>query len=180
MDERTPRAAAGRAPALASRAVTEPTRPDWPFSHVDRVRFGDLDAMRHLNNVAFLGFFESARIAYVTSVVPAHRPDAPKSEGDFGVIFAECHIRYRAPAFYDEEIRTWIRPSHVARSAFRTEFEMRAVRDDRLLAEGYGVLVGYDYAAGRSQPLPEALRDALLADAPDAPSATPSQLSSCR
>lgn len=144
----------------------EPTRPDWPFSRVDRVRFGDLDAMRHLNNVAFLGFFESARVAYVTSVLTGHAPDAP--EGGFGVIFAECHIAYRAPAFYDEEIRTWIRPSHIARSAFRAEFEMRAERDDRLLAEGYGVLVGYDYEAGRSMPLPEDLRTALLADARDA------------
>jgi acyl-CoA thioesterase FadM len=24
----------------------------WPFTHTDRVRFGDLDAMGHLNNVA--------------------------------------------------------------------------------------------------------------------------------
>jgi acyl-CoA thioester hydrolase len=142
--------------------VTPPTREGWAFSYVDRVRFGDLDAMRHLNNVAFLGFFESARIAYVSSVVPDHRADEPS---DFALIFAECHINYRSPAFFDEDIRTWIRPAEIARSAFRTEFEMRSDRDDRLLAEGYGVLVGYDYAAGRSMPLPERLRAALRADA---------------
>ena len=39
---------------------------DWPFSFTDEVRFADLDAMGHLNNVAFLAFFESARVAYVT------------------------------------------------------------------------------------------------------------------
>lgn len=148
--------------------MSDPTRDGWPFSYVDRVRFGDLDAMRHLNNVAFLGFFESARIAYVTSILPGHRADSPEENDNFGMIFAECHINYRAPAFYDEDIRTWIRPSSIARSAFRTEFEMRSERDDRLLAEGYGVLVGYDYAAGRSRPLPDALRAALQADAPDA------------
>lgn len=142
--------------------MTSPTRPGWPFSYVDRVRFGDLDAMRHLNNVAFLGFFESARIAYVTSLAPEHRPEEPD---DFGLIFAECHINYRSPALFDEDIRTWIRPGDLARSAFRTYFEMRSERDERLLAEGYGVLVGYDYAAGRSTPLPEPLREALAADA---------------
>ena len=26
----------------------------WGFAHLDRVRFGDLDAMRHLNNVAYV------------------------------------------------------------------------------------------------------------------------------
>jgi acyl-CoA thioester hydrolase len=134
------------------------TRADWPFSYTDRVRFGDLDAMRHLNNVAFLQFFESARIAYIATVVPDHRPEAPD---DFGLIFAECHINYRAPAFYDEEIRTWIRPDDVKRSSFRVHFEMRSDGDERLLAEGYGVLVGYDYAAGKATALPERLKAAL-------------------
>ena len=51
---------------------------EWPFSFVDRVRFGDLDAMRHLNNVEFLRFFETARIAYITELVPS-RPAEPEA-----------------------------------------------------------------------------------------------------
>ena len=31
----------------------------WAYPHVERVRFGDLDAMRHLNNVVFLRYFET-------------------------------------------------------------------------------------------------------------------------
>lgn len=38
---------------------------------------------------------------------------------------------------------------------------MFAVGDERLLAEGYGVVVGYDYAAGRPMPLPDAFKAAL-------------------
>jgi acyl-CoA thioester hydrolase len=130
----------------------------WRFSYRDRVRFGDLDAMRHLNNVAFLQFFESARIAYLRELIPEHDPTEPV---DFGLIFAECHINYRAPAFFDEEIRTHIRPASIRRSSFRVEFRMTAERDARLLAEGYGVLVGYDYAAGRATPLPQRVVRAL-------------------
>ncbi len=130
----------------------------WPFSYLDRVRFGDLDAMRHLNNVAFLQFFESARIKYISTVIPDHRPDDPD---DFGLIFAECHINYRAPAFYDEEIRTFVRPGEVKRSSFRMEFLMRSERDARTLAEGWGALVGYDYAAGHAIALPDRVREAL-------------------
>ncbi len=136
------------------------TLPGWPFSFVDRVRFGDLDAMRHLNNVAFLQFFESARIAYITSVVPSHRPTDP--DDDWGLIFAECHINYRAPAFFDEEIRTHVRPAQLRRSSLRIEFRMTSEGDGRMLAEGWGALVGYDYAAGRPAPLTEALRAVML------------------
>jgi acyl-CoA thioester hydrolase len=135
---------------------------EWAYCHVDRVRFGDLDAMRHLNNVAFLEFFEMARIKYVSGLLG----DDPTTRSDFGLIFAECKINYRAPAFFDEEIRTCVRPAEIARSSVKLEFAMHAVGDDRLLAEGYGVVVGYDYAAGRSTPLPESFKTALGAHVP--------------
>ena len=137
--------------------MSEPERDGWAYCHADRVRFGDLDAMRHVNNVAFLTFFEDARIAYVRTLLG----DDPIQRGDFGFIFAECRINYRSPAFFGEEIRTYVRPGEVARSSLRIEFEMRAAGDERVLAEGYGVLVGYDYAAGRSRPLPEELKQTL-------------------
>lgn len=132
----------------------------WRHTHSDSVRFGDLDAMRHLNNVAFLTFFESARIAYIGTLIPAHDPSDPD---DFGLIFAECHINYRSPGQYGEQIDTRLRPARVERSAFRIEFEMRV--GERLLAEGYGVLVAYDYTAGRATALPAALRELLQAEA---------------
>ena len=133
----------------------------WAYCHVDRIRFGDVDAMRHLNNVAALGFFEDARVQYLTQLIG----NDPTTRRGFGLIFAELRVNYRAPAFYDEEIRTCVRPAEVARSSVRLAFEMHAVSDERLVAEGYGVVVGYDYAAGRATPLPAAFRDALLAGA---------------
>ena len=126
------------------------------FSIVQRVRFGDLDAMQHMNNVEFLRFFETARIDWFAHVLPKH---SPGSRGDFGFIFAECHIHYRAPAFYNDEIRTWVRPAEMKRSSIRLEFEMRVKGDDRLVADGWGTVVGYDYQAGESRPLPDAIRE---------------------
>jgi acyl-CoA thioester hydrolase len=127
-----------------------------PFVHRERIRFGHLDAMRHLNNVEFLRFFETARIEYLRQVIPEHDPADPD---DFGLIFAECHINYRSPGFYNEELEITIRPDDVRRSSFRILFEMRV--GDRLLAEGWGALVGYDYAGGAARPLPERVRAAL-------------------
>lgn len=147
-------------PDAAAAVTPGSTLPGWAFSFVDAVRFGDLDAMRHLNNVAFLQFFESARIAYITSIVPSHRPTEPES--DWGLIFAECHIAYRAPAFFADEIRTHLRPSELRRSSFRMEFLMTSERDGRLLAEGWGAMVGYDYAKGAARPLPDVLTRVLV------------------
>jgi len=131
---------------------------DWPFVHLERVRFGDLDAMRHLNNVVFLRYFETARIAYLRDLIPGHDPAHPEA-GGFGLIFAACEIAYRSPATFDEEVAIRCRAEQPGRSSFRVAFEMAV--GERIIAEGHGVLVGYDYEQGRSRPLPDALKAAI-------------------
>ena len=114
--------------------------------------------MRHLNNVVFLRYFETARIAFICKLVPEHDPAHPEDD-DFGVIFAECHIAYRKPVYFDEEVEIACSVGEVRRSAFQIEFRMTV--DDRIVAEGYGWLVGYDYTLQRAVPLPDRLRAAL-------------------
>jgi len=132
------------------------------FVHVERVRFGDLDAMRHLNNVVFLRYFETARITYLRHLIPQHNPADPEA-GGFGLIFAECHINYRSPVHYDEQVAVACSVADVRRSSFRITFAMTV--DTRLAAEGYGVLVGFDYAAQKAMALPEELQAGLTAEA---------------
>jgi|SRR4051794_16839647 len=128
------------------------------FVHTERVRFGDLDAMRHLNNVVFLRYFETARIRFLSQLAPAHDPTHPE-RGAGGMIFAECHIAYRSPVHYDEEVAVGLRIGELRRSSFRVDFTMHV--GERLAAEGYGWLVGFDYATQRAQPLGDALRARL-------------------
>ena len=132
-----------------------------PFIHRERVRFGDLDAMRHLNNVVYLRYFESARIAYLSELSPDHSPANPE-RGSYGLIFAEGHINYRSPVQFDDEVEVRCTIAEVRRSAFRMNFEMHV--GERLAAEGYGWLVGFDYAAQEAIRLPEELRSALDAE----------------
>jgi acyl-CoA thioester hydrolase len=132
------------------------------YTHTERVRFGDLDAMRHLNNVVFLRYFETARIAYLRELMPEHDPSHPERDAT-GVIVAECNIRYRSPVLFDEVVDVECSVGEVRRSAFEIRFAMRV--GERLAAEGSGWLVAYDYAAGSSQTLPDELRGALEAAA---------------
>lgn len=131
-----------------------------PSTHVhsERVRFGDLDAMRHLNNVVYLRYFETARIAFIRTLLPDHTPADPEGEG-FGLIFAEAHINYRSPVQFDEVLDTECAIGEVRRSSFQVTFRMTV--GERLAAEGYGWLVGFDYTTQRATPLPAQLRDVL-------------------
>ena len=130
------------------------------YTHRERVRFGDLDAMRHLNNVVFLRYFETARIAFLRTLVPDHDPASPEHARD-AMIFAECHIAYRSPVQFDEEVDVECSIGEVRRSAFQVLFEMRV--GERLAAEGYGWLVGFDYVTQKAAPLSDELRARLAA-----------------
>ena len=100
---------------------------------VQRVRFGDLDAMQHMNNVEFLRFFETARIEYIADAArPSTRPPRAASSAS------------SSPSATSPTAR---RPSSTTRSAPHLAGEMRrssaarstsrcaSRRDDRLVAE---------------------------------------------
>lgn len=134
----------------------------WRHSFADRIRYGDLDTNAHLNNVAVHQFFESARVAYMRGLFP--QIDPMGRAGGFGMIFAETHVRFASPAFYEEDVRVDVRPVELRRSSVRIAFRMVCGSDDRLVAEGWGTLVGYDYENARAQAFPEAVAERLRAE----------------
>jgi acyl-CoA thioester hydrolase len=128
------------------------------LSIVEPVRFADLDALGHVNNVTFVRWFETARIEWMRALFPGSMPTDRET---FGFILGDQHISYRAPAFYPERIRVTVRPGRLSRSTLRVDFEMRSEEDGRLIADGYGTLVAYDWETERSAPLPDDLRARL-------------------
>ena len=128
--------------------------------HRERVRFGDLDAMRHLNNVVFLRYFETARIAFLRRAHPAHDPSNAEAD-PYGVIFAECHISYRSPVHFDEDSTCAARSARCA--ARRSRCCSRCTSESVSRRRDTAWLVGYDYGAQKSAPLPDDLRSALTA-----------------
>ena len=69
-------------------------------------------------------------------------------------------MRFASPGFYEEHVRVDVRPEELRRSSVRSPSRSSA-RATRLVAEGWGTLVGYDYAAGRAAPFPESIATLL-------------------
>lgn len=131
----------------------------WAYSQVDRVRFADLDARGHLNNVALLTFFEAARIMYLRKRF---------GEDDArDLILVSQHIDYRAPGGLDDDLRTLLRPVEIRTKSFRLQFEIRREDDGTLVADGSGVYVGFDYDTGTSKELGPELCARLREDVVD-------------
>src|SRR2546429_413700 len=74
------------------------------------------------------------------------------------MILAEATCTYRSPATLDEHLDVWIKATWLKRSSFAFEYRIAERSSGRLVATGHTVQVMYDYAAGRSMPIPPALR----------------------
>lgn len=134
----------------------------YGFSLEVEVRFRDLDALGHVNNAVFLTYLESARIAYWLELT------GRATLTGFDMILARVEIDYRSPAAYRERLEVGARVASIKRSSFTMEFRIVEHEGQRLVAEARNVLVHYDYAAGRSLPIPDDMRQKILARNPAA------------
>jgi acyl-CoA thioester hydrolase len=120
------------------------------------VQWGDMDALRHVNNVVYLRWFEAARIAYFekTAVLAG-------DSGAVGPILASQTCRYKAPLTYPDTVRVGTRIADLGEDRFTMLFAIASERLGRIAAEGEGLVVSYDYTALKKAPLPPAWRDAI-------------------
>jgi acyl-CoA thioester hydrolase len=119
------------------------------------VRFRDTDAMGHVNNAVFVTYLEVARQAYWKRVDPGIAYD------HVPFVVASLRLDLRSPIEVHEVVRVALRTTAIGRSSFVMEYEARERDSRRLIAEATSVQVTYDYAARRSMPVPEALRQRL-------------------
>jgi len=152
------------------------------FSHDTEAVFGDLDAMGHVNNVVYLKWIETARIAYWIHVTgqkshsglptkggATHEPGPGIMSGVLiDMILARTEIDYKSPVNYGESLEVFVRTSLIKRSSIVFEYAVTAKSDGRAVAEAKTIVVCYDYALMRSKPVSQELRASILALDPDA------------
>jgi acyl-CoA thioester hydrolase len=127
------------------------------FGHLtsETLRFGDVDANGHINNVAYLVLFENARVTYIARHVRFMR------ERGLSTVVAHLDIDFRRQMYFPGTVRAAARLVEVRRSSYVLG---QAIFDDegRCVASGHAVVVAYDPASGRGQPIPDDIRRELV------------------
>ncbi|GLR11968.1 thioesterase family protein [Chitinimonas viridis] len=133
------------------------TTPTLLATEVFPMRWGDMDALGHLNNTLYFRFCEEARVRWLDQRGWGVRLDA----GD-GPILAATSCQFKVPLVYPCNIRLEIYLKKLGNSSFTLGHRiMRDDAPDQIAAEAEAVIVWCDYAAGTAKPLPEALRQQL-------------------
>jgi acyl-CoA thioester hydrolase len=124
-------------------------------THVEQVRFRDLDPMGHVNNAVFLTYIEEARAALLAEV------GAATGLEDMNMIVARVEIDFRAPVRFGQEVEISVHASRFGTKSFDLDYELRV--DGDVVAEAKSVQVAYDYSRREPVPLPAEWREKLTA-----------------
>ena len=121
------------------------------------VSWSDMDFFRHVNNAVYFRWFEDARIAYLERI---RFEDDEKQDG-VGPILATTQARFRRPVVYPDRVRVGARVTELQEDRFVMEYRVVSERTGEVAAEGGGVVVAYDYRAGRKTAVPAGVRNAI-------------------
>lgn len=113
------------------------------------MRFGDTDALGHVNNASFASYTEVARLEFFRGLGESVR----------SLILASLYIDYRRQVKFDESMHvlTWI--DKLGTSSITLCQTIFAANE--LAADVRSVVVHFDYAAAKPQPLTADIRSRL-------------------
>lgn len=104
----------------------------FTFSTPVRVRFADTDAQGVAHNTAYLVWFEVARVEYLREFAGGYQ--ALRDRGVEALVL-ETHVRYLAPARFDDELVLHTRCVGLRGARFRFEYAIARCSD--VVADGY-------------------------------------------
>ncbi|GAB3176283.1 acyl-CoA thioesterase [Telluribacter humicola] len=115
------------------------------------VAWGEMDAAQHLNNVVYIRYIESGRVALFRDW------DFLGFDSSVGPILSEVRCRYKAPVTYPDTIRvaTGVVNGSIHQYGFELHHLLISYQKQRIVAEGYSGVISYDYTALQKAPLPE-------------------------
>ena len=123
------------------------------------IRWGDMDAFQHVNNVTYFQYFESARIAYMEAL---NIEEYMKAEG-VGPILGHASCQFKFPLTYPDLLKVGARTSKLENDRFYQAYIVFSPRHNRIAAEGTGIAVNYDYTKGEKAEIPEEVVERILA-----------------
>lgn len=117
------------------------------------IRWGDMDAMGHVNNTVYFRYLETIRIEWMRSI--GCEPD-PQGEGP---VIVNAFCTFHKQLEYPGDVVATMYVSDAGRSSFESWCELaRADDPGTVYASGGATTVWVDFPKQKSAPLPDSIR----------------------
>ena len=145
---------------------------EFRFSTELKVRFSETDAQGVAHHAAYLDWLEVARVEYLAQIEGGYQ--GLRDQG-IEATTLEAHVRYRAPARFDDELVIRTRCGDVRGARFRFDYVIE--REGEPIADGWTTHACVDAQTLRPTRMPERLK-AELARVESEPGASAASASS--
>ena len=133
-------------------------REEFRYKTEFRVRFGETDLQGVVFNANYLLYVDTAQMDYLRD---AGVPYSLMRREGHDIVIAEAHLRFKAPARFDEIIDAYARVVEIRNSSFFMEFELYERESGRFLAAASTVYVIVQERTGEPVRVPAYLRQAV-------------------
>lgn len=132
---------------------------EFRFHHPIQVRYGDIDAQRHVNNARYFSYMEASRAAYLQHLGLWSGQDFDQ----IGIILLETQCTFMRPIVYGQTLQIAVRTLRLGNKSIQSAYLFLDAKTGEKHAQGTATVVAYDYVAGKSIPIPGAWRTAIEA-----------------
>jgi acyl-CoA thioester hydrolase len=124
--------------------------------HVERIpiRWGDMDAMGHVNNTVYFRYMEQARISWFDSLVP--RGEAWDA---IAIVIVNASCNFKKPINYPGTVEVKVFAGQPGGSSVATYYELLV--ENQLYADGAAMVVFIDAKTQKPLRIPEKFRSLL-------------------
>jgi acyl-CoA thioester hydrolase len=130
---------------------------DFPVVIDVPVAWGEMDAFRHVNNIVYFRYFESARMECFVRIGLV----ALRDRTGVGPILASTSCRFRFPLTYPDVVAVGTCIDEVGEDRFLMRYRVVSHTLRKVAADGEGLVVTYDYTRSSKVRIPEELRAAI-------------------
>lgn len=120
-----------------------------------QARFGETDALGHINNTSYFVYLEEARIRFFESLGYSMELNAWK------FILASTKCDFVSQGYFDQLLTVKTYVSRIGSKSFQLEHDIVCSQTQQLIAKGNAIIVYYDFTNQKSESLPELLKEGL-------------------
>lgn len=121
------------------------------------VAWGEMDSLRHVNNIVYFRYFESARMAYFRKLDIWNY----MNETGIGPILASTQCKFKIPLTYPDTVSVGTKIVEIEADRFVMKYVVVSHEHAKVAAEGEGLIVSYDYRAQKKAPLPDEIKERI-------------------
>ncbi|GHI01514.1 acyl-CoA thioesterase [Neobacillus kokaensis] len=119
------------------------------------VRFGETDALGHINNTSYFIYLEEARIRFLETL--GYGADAK----NWNFILASAKCDFVNQGYFNQRLVVKTYVSKIGTKSFQLDHDIILEGTNELIAHGSVAMVYFNFETQKSEPLPELMREEL-------------------